>query len=183
MLCCNFGVEIMDSKEKQHKEIEALRAANRILEEENAQLSERAEDAMLLALVAEVLEGVSEPLSVIGKVLERISILKDLPYVTCGQLSDGNVKSVGAYASFSDDDTIGYPITLSPDVCFDLRHGPYIAEGGEGISTTFNDKEFSQQAVLIVPFNCHEYGSSVFLFLIERMGVSVYPAWFFFLSR
>ena len=36
-----------------------------VLEEENAQLSERAEDAMLLGLVAEAIQGFDDPLEVL----------------------------------------------------------------------------------------------------------------------
>jgi len=152
------------------KEVEALRAANRILEEENAQLSERAEDAMLLALVAETLEGVAEPQPVVDKVLERISILKDLPYVTCGRLHGGDIEKTGVYAAFSDSTDIGYPLRLSADICIDLRHGPYITDAGQGISTGFADNQFSPHAVLLIPFQCHEYGSSVFLFFDRANG-------------
>ena len=151
----------MDSLQK---ELEALQAANRILEEENAQLSERAEDAMLLAQVAEALEGVTEPKPVIDNVLERISILKNLPFVTCGRLCDGQVERIGSYAAFSDESNVGYPITLSEDICVDLRFGPYIDDSGEGLTTGFTDVEFDPQAVLLVPFICHEFGSGVFLF-------------------
>lgn len=151
------------------KEREVLRATIAVLEEENAQLSERAEDAMLLGLVAEAIQGLADPLDVIGQVLERISILKDLPFVTCGRLVDGNLERICSYAAFSDDDSVGYPITLGPDVGRELRQGPSVARSVNGISTTLSAEVFTPSSVLIMPFNCHFFSDSLFLFF-DRAG-------------
>jgi signal transduction histidine kinase len=146
-------------------EIERLRAANRVLEEENAQLSERAEDALLLGLVAEAIEGISEPSAVIDQVLERISILKNLPFVTCGKLHDeGAIEKIASYAAFSDNPGTGYPIRLPPEVCQELTDGPYYTNELQRIATSLSEDNFSYRSALIIPFHCHQYGNGIFLF-------------------
>ena len=171
------------STDELQKEVERLRATNRILEEENLQLSERAEDAMLLALVAEALEGVSETRQVIARVLERISILKDIPYVTCGSIRDTELQCISSYASFSERDDVGYPLSLDQEILTELRHGPYLTEKGVGISATFADQVFMSQAILLVPFSCYQYGSGVFLFFDREYGRSRLGAMLFLLEQ
>ncbi len=151
-------------------EIDRLHATIRVLEEENAMLAERAEDAMLLGLVAEAIEGLTEPAEVIDHVVERISILKNLPFVTCGSLDNGKVEKIASYAAFSDDPTSGYPIELSLEVLRDLNEGPYLTESLDDLSTSLNQEIFSPRSVLVIPFHCHYYGHGVFIFYDGHTG-------------
>lgn len=156
--------------EKDSFEIERLRAAIKILEEENALLSDRAEDAMLLGLVAEAIEGISEPSAIMEQVLERTSILKDLPFVTCGILQGGDVEKIASYVAFSDNSMAGYPIHLSDEICQELVAGPYLTECRQGITTSLLPDTFLPGWALIIPFHCHQYGRGVFLFFDRRTG-------------
>lgn len=144
------------------KEIEALRAAITVLEEENAQLLERAEDAMLLAQVAEVIENVTEPVEILDRMVERVSILKDLPYVTCGRLNDGKVGPIATYCLFSDEPDQGYPILLDQSLVQELPLGPYLIPQLDGITSTIGAM-LLPSATLVVPFRCHQYGKCVLL--------------------
>jgi two-component system, cell cycle sensor histidine kinase and response regulator CckA len=154
--------------EKDFLEIDKLRVKIKILEEENAQLSDRAEDAMLLGLVAEAIEGISEPSAIMEQVLERASILKDLPFVTCGILRNGEVEKIASYVAFSDDSEAGYPLHLNDEICRELVEGPYLTECRHGITTTFAAATFPTDWALIIPFHCHQYGQGVFLFFDRR---------------
>ncbi len=164
-------------------EIERLRAANKILEEENDQLSERAEDAMLLGLVAEAIEGLTEPSAVIDQVLERISILKNLPFVTCGFLRSGTIEKIASYAAFSDLPGTGYPIELTSEICRELSVGPYLADDMQGITTSLAEDAFTPQSVLLIPFRCHHYGDGVFLFFARRADSNRLAAMLFLLDQ
>ncbi|MDP3480746.1 MAG: ATP-binding protein, partial [Desulfoprunum sp.] len=151
------------------KELDVLRATIAVLEEENSQLSERAEDAMLLGLVAAAIQGLDNPVEIIGQVLERISILKDLHFVTCGRLVGGNLVRIQSYAAFSAQDSVGYPITLGPDLCRELRQGPFVSHSLDGLSTTLSSEVFAPSSVLLIPFNCHIVADGLFLFF-DREG-------------
>ena len=68
-----------------NQKISALKQTIRVLEEENIQLSERAEDTMLLGLVSESIQDLHDPIEIIDQVIERISILKNIPFITCAR--------------------------------------------------------------------------------------------------
>ena len=165
------------------REIEVLQTTIKVLEEENAQLSERAEDAMLLGLLAESVQGLDNPLDVLAQALERISILKNLPFVTCGQFIDGELERVTSYSAFSEDDLVGYPIFLGPEICSELLQGPYISKALEGISTTFSKEIFTPASVLIIPFSCHLIRDGLFLFFDREGGANRLASMLFLLDQ
>jgi signal transduction histidine kinase/ActR/RegA family two-component response regulator len=146
------------------KEIEVLQATIAVLEQENSQLSERAEDAMLLGLVAEAIEGLKTPLDILANVLERASILKNYPFVTCGKLVNSAVKHICSYCAFSDDENIGYPITIDPEISDELEAGPFVSNSMDGIVTNLSTQGFTATSVTIIPFHCHYYPEGIFLF-------------------
>ena len=102
----------MDSNHQ--KEIAALRNTIEVLEAENAHLSERAEEALLLGLVAETIQSLTDPAEILENELERVSILKNIPHTACGRLVGHELEPIATYASFSDKTGIGYR----------RRHGP-----------------------------------------------------------
>lgn len=146
------------------RERDVLQRTIEVLEEENAQLSERAEDAMLLGLVAEAIQGFDDPLEVLVHALERISILKDLPFVTCGRLVGGELQCICSYAAFSDDDVVGYPIIIGPEIRSELFEGAFISRELAGISIALDNTEFVPSSALIIPFTTHLFGDGLFLF-------------------
>lgn len=93
------------------KTLEDLQERLRILERENEALAERAEDILLLGLVAEQTGTETDPQELLTAVLERVCILKAIPYGAClGRVASG----------------------LQALAAFDLRHaeGPHQARFG-----------------------------------------------------
>jgi len=60
-----------------------LRDRLRVLERENDLLTERAEEITLLGLVAEQVESAHDPAALLDSVLERVCVLKSIPYGAC----------------------------------------------------------------------------------------------------
>ncbi len=166
-----------------YKEIERLRATIEILEQENSQLSERAEDAMLQGLVTEAIQGLTDPFEVIEHVLERVSILKDLPFVTCGRLSNGTIEKICSYSSFSENDNLGYPICFDTEVLKELEAGPFVSHSLQGIKTSLADHGFTAAVVTIIPFSCFDYGNGVFLFFGKEENPQKYGSKLFLLDQ
>jgi signal transduction histidine kinase len=164
------------------RQLAALRKTITVLEEENAQLSERAEDAMLLGLVAEAIQGLSDPREILDHALERISILKNLPYVCCRGLGSGGLRPHAAYASFSDDGS-RFAIDLAPHLRGELAHGPLVRNSLEDISANFPPHLFTPSAALLIPFSCHFYEHSVFIFLIGEKGSQPLGSMLFLLDQ
>lgn len=145
------------------KEIELLRTTIEVLEQENSQLSERAEDAMLLGLVAEAIQGIKDPQEVIFHVLERISILKDFPFVTCCKMTNDSLERVCSYSLFTDNESIGYPIVLQPEIYEELQNGPFIDYKLANVYATFSPSTFIPSSAILIPFQCRDFGPSLFL--------------------
>jgi len=145
-------------------ELDRLRATIAVLEEENAQLSEQAEDAMLLGIVAEATQGLDEPQEILAHTLERISILKDLPFISCGRRSGNQVIEIASYAGFTDESGVGYPISLSLELGAELSAGPFICTRPGQLLTGFTDGRFTPASILIIPFTCHLISNGLFLF-------------------
>ncbi len=151
------------------KEIEFLRTTIEVLEQENSQLSERAEDAMLLGLVAEAIQGITDPKEILYSVLERISILKDFPFVTCGKCVGATVEPICSYSLFTDDEFAGYPIIITPEIEKEIADGPYVCQVEGQLETDFTGIKFKASTAVIIPFSCYDFGESLFLFF-DREG-------------
>jgi len=145
--------------------IRALEQKILVLEEENAQLAERAEDAMLLGLVSENIQNLTSGAEVIENTLERISILKTIPYATCAEVHDTRLQPIATYTAFSEGGHIGYPIELNPGLMRELEFGPTIIDPGDEIQYQFNDQPFTPRQIAIVPFQSQTVSNGVFLFM------------------
>ncbi len=73
-----------------------------VLEAENSALSEKAEDSMLFGTVAELIYQTDNPILLIEQILERISILKNIPFCACFDHNDSGINVIGFYASFGE---------------------------------------------------------------------------------
>ncbi len=124
---------------------------------------------MLLGLVAEAIQGLSNPREILDHALERISILKNLPYVCCCELGSDGLPPHAAYASFSDDGS-RFLIYLTPHLKSELTHGPLVCASMEDISSNFPPHLFSPSAALLIPFSCRFFEHSVFVFLVGEKG-------------
>ena len=74
----------MASKDDRVRELEE---AVRILTAENEALTERAEDTLLLGLIAEKVAAEHDGLAALGIGLEQVALLKDLPLCACVAIS------------------------------------------------------------------------------------------------
>jgi signal transduction histidine kinase/PAS domain-containing protein len=164
------------------RQLAALQKTITVLEEENAQLSERAEDAMLLGLVAEAIQGLNDPREILEHALERISILKNMPYVCCCGLGSEGLQPHAAYASFSDDGS-RFAISLTPNLRGELAHGPLVCTSLEDISANFPPHLFTPSGALLIPFSCHFFEHSVFIFWIGEKGIQPLRSMLFLLGQ
>ena len=105
-----------------------------VLEEENAQLAERAEESLLLGLITEDMQALSDEVDVFENTIERISILKAIPFVTCGYLDQNELKPIASYFASSDQENVGYPITIEPKVIHELEYGPIVVEVNDNLN-------------------------------------------------
>jgi|GEM_PF-5239523 len=157
------------------KTIQQLEYELQVLMEENSLLAERAEDSLLLSLVTKSIQQTDRIDDVFSIALEKISILKQIPYATCGVLNGNTVEKIELYSGFSDNSNCGYPITLSDTVVDELSFGPAIARLPTDLAGNFDLKEFRPTLGVIIPFSTRKYPQAVFIFIdhdpeVERLA-------------
>ncbi len=149
----------------QRKEtISELRHKIRVLEEENAHLSERAEDSLLLGLIADAIENRTSQSEILENVLERISILKNISYCSCGERRDRQLRPLATYASFSEKENVGYPIVLTEEIIQELKYRPIVVEERPMLVFNFRDEDFKPAVVALIAFKSHFIPDGLFVF-------------------
>ncbi len=151
--------------DKRSEQIELLEHKIRVLEEENNQLAERAEDSLLLSLITANVQNLSERTQTFERCLEQVAILKAIPFVTCGAIAGNQLKPIASYCAFADQADVGYPITLGPENLRALALGPVIVSRDDGLNCNFEKFVFRPQTIALIPFETQEIASGVFVFM------------------
>jgi PAS domain S-box-containing protein len=149
------------------QKIASLEHTLHVLEEENSQLAERAEDALLLGLISESSQTALTGLEILENALERMSILKSLPFVTCAKGEGANVEHLCSYANFSMTKEYGYPFIISGDLLERLDAGSCVVKVGNGFSTSFAKETFQPSHAALIPFSSRAFEAGIFIFMIE----------------
>ena len=156
--------------EELRNKVRELESKLRILEEENARLSEGAEETLLLGLVAEHIACIEEQGVLLECVLERISILKNIPLCACYSLDSMGATYLASYASYSDTPGITPEFMLSEDVQERLSAGTVGLERSqfEGCGIFAGSKDdFTPASLLLLPFSARNHPRGVFAFWSE----------------
>ena len=95
------------------------------LEEENNFLTERADESLLLKLVAETISTAKTEKILLDNVLEKISIIKNIPLCGCYEISNGKLKHIDHYVNFAESLDKDLSIKLNTDIIIELQNGQY----------------------------------------------------------
>jgi PAS domain S-box-containing protein len=136
-----------------------------VLTEENARLADRAEDSLLLGLISKSIENPYDKFELFSSGVEQISILKGIPFCSCGQLMGNKIERITSYVSFSDSLNFGYPIELRSEVLADLQNGPVIVSDIQNIQYSFGGSDFRPKNIALVPFKAHRLPDGIFVFM------------------
>jgi len=107
-----------------------LEARIRTLEQENGLLAENVEHTLMLGLVSEAIGKIDNIAEMLDVVLERISMLKAIPFVACCALDVHRATVIHSYLSFSHADVDGYQFQINDD------HDEPLFINAEGISAS-----------------------------------------------
>lgn len=145
--------------------IDRLEAENRVLREENLLLAEHAEEAMLLRTIAEVAGWSNDQDTLLYEVLERFSILRDIPLCACGQILDHEIRLPWSYSSHSEGDC-----SVSLQVPADLfeklggRNGSAVQLPSPGYRLSSGDSDLEVCSLFLMTFSTHSMPRGIFLF-------------------
>lgn len=89
---------------KDHKTdiVKSLKEKIRLLELENNDWTDRSEDVFLFASTSESLHNLQSKSRIFEALLEKYSVMKDLPYCAIGELKENKINIIAEYASFSE---------------------------------------------------------------------------------
>jgi len=146
----------------------ALEEQIHLLENENALLTERTEDTLMLGLVSEAIEQAGDITSGLNAALERISILKDLPVVAYCSVNKGKATILQSYVSFSNIDINSFSFSL-PEMDQDsmlMGHDhPHLSQ------LHIPNIDFSPKQVLLIPVTANgQETKHIFLFAFKENG-------------
>ncbi len=130
---------------------------NKALKAENERLKEHTEDALLLGLVADSTSLLDLPDSILSYTLERIALLKDVPFCAFCELLDDEAFILSSYSTFPENHSPDNRIVLSEKVIEALMDEPRVFSGddihAQGITIKLDGSAFIPQTVLIIPFS------------------------------
>ena len=139
---------------------------------ENEILIERAEDILLLGLVTEAISQQIEPEDIMATILERISILKDVPYCSLVELDDNRVTLTQEYTVLREGPPRTAAFEISGFVLDELQQGATLVPDSElpGIwaSMGFSSEDVNPRSALLVPF-VTTYHNRAALFLVDPL--------------
>lgn len=146
-------------------ELQALREQLRLLSLENDRLTERAEETLLLGLIAEQVNAQDTHEALLAAGLEQISLLKDLPLCAYGQRLGAELHILHAHFSLTHASLrdLRLPLPLAPlDPEPMLLDAEAVAQSGLVIETP--GQRFVPASALFLPFPCRSQPLGVFLF-------------------
>lgn len=161
------------------REIEHLKSKINILEEENNLLSDRAEEVMLLGLVAESISALNTEEDVYENVLERISLLCDIPFCACCSVDKGKINLIASYASFYDDDLEVPDIKIKLSVILGMTKDFVILTEDdftdEPTQIIYKGLDITPKSTLVIPYASSEHPNGFFLFADREVNEKLSP--------
>jgi len=164
----------MTERGELERALEACEEKARLLLVENALLAERAEDALLLTLIAEEIEPSADPIEVLERGLERISVLKDIPFCAACAVEGASAVVVRAYFLYGNEDLSGVPVMLAPEIAASLSSAAPLYLSGEECARIEMHipgaaEDFVPASVLLVPVRANATGFvNMFMFADDR---------------
>ena len=131
-------------------------------------LAEGHEDALLLGLVGEQVAGEEEPKRILRAGLERISMLKDIPFCACYALDQRRGYLVEHFASFTDrapaTSRVELPDRLVDALAIDSHH----LDASDWAALGLDDVFGIARGALAVPFRSRAVSEGFFLFATDH---------------
>jgi len=148
-----------------------LRLRIRLLEQQNGLEAEQMEDKLLLWLVADTISNAGDVDELLGNLLERICMIRELPYAACCKISGDKVILLDHYTPHHEKFSLNLPFSLSPELIDRLKSGPFFIDGNAMSDEGFNLSPsffFSPESISIFPFNCLSVPSGLFVFFYDE---------------
>jgi len=163
----------MPDPSRQQLRIEALERDLQILSLENQELTERAEDTLLLSLLAEKIGEATTVAEVIARGLEHVSMLKDVP-LSAYCLVDGCCVAIeSAYLSAGNMDLSGAEVRLPPQSRLNLPSETIYLDTLRTevltLSAATGSRGFRARTAMLIPLSPLAVPAEMLLFADDRL--------------
>jgi len=141
-------------------------------EGENEVLIERAEDILLLGLVTEAISRQIEPDEIMATVLERVSILKDVPYCALVMLDAATVSLAQEYTVFRETPHHPSRFEIPPSEVDELQQGAILIPDSDilamWMTLGFTSDDPAPESAMLVPFETTYHDRAALLLIDTR---------------
>jgi len=141
-----------------------------IPEKESSYMTENSVDALLFGQAAEIIYQTEDSVLIVDQILERISILKDIPFCACLEQGVNGLVVEGIYATFGNLNKHDIVLSFSEISSETLQTSRFLIFGKEdfdnyGFSFSCPEQLFQPTSVLIIPCFCKGIYNRYFVFL------------------
>lgn len=161
---------MVDRKRDKDSYIEELESKIVVLENENAQFAERSEDALLLGIVYEHINALDDIDGLLMAGLEKISILKNIPFCACCRKSDKGLIIGAHYFLHSNETLVSRELIFSGDVEKELQDAnPVMLKCENDMNcpvVEFETLKYFPESLLIIPSRSELRDTYFFCFAI-----------------
>ncbi len=145
-----------------------LKLRIKLQEQRNEHLAERMEEKLLLWLVSDTIDQAGDIDDLLFNLLERISMIRDIPVSFCCQISNDKLSLLNHYSSLENSRLRKCPFSLSDSVLTKVRLGPYFIDKElfekDGF-TISQDFPFQPEFVSVFPFQSLYIPFGIFVFI------------------
>jgi len=145
-----------------------LKLRIKLQEQHDEHLATRMEEKLLLWLVSDTINQSGDVDDLLYNLLERISIIRDIPFSVCCQISNDEVSPINFYSSFDNTKLRECPFKLSAQLLAKIRSGPVFMnkESFEIEGFFVNDElNFEPERISIFPFQSLHIPFGMFAFV------------------
>lgn len=139
----------------------------RLTEAENELLTEQSEDILLLGLVAEAIADETKAEGIIGKILERAAILKDLDYACFAQLNGCDLEVLQDFLLLFEAPTapqIRLPVNAVSELALGSTTVAVKSDDPAAASIMVEGENYNSQGLLAIPFSGTKDPKRLFVF-------------------
>ncbi len=153
---------------KEDTVINELKLRIKLLEKQNDQMAEGMDEKLLLWLVTEIIAQADNKDKLLYQILERISVIRDVPISLCCAIENKDYKVISGYPAKSitgNDDCL---FSLSDTLIEKIENGPIYLSGEEMAKVGFSmntDLNIEPEAISIFPFHCRPIPFGFIIFI------------------
>ncbi|WP_430931686.1 sensor histidine kinase [Saccharicrinis sp. 156] len=144
------------------------------LEQENESMAERAGEVLLLSILGDTISTLEEKQELMEELLEKISILKYIPWCSCYELVNGKYKLVECYVEAPYKNQCPKEIVLSKGAFGEIQEkGIYCGYVNGIIENKYELPVTEKTELLIIKFQNNWIKNGIFLFMDEKKRYSL----------